>query len=191
MTAIMPTPPRLLAFSGSARRDSLNQKLLLATVEAARAAGGEVTLISLNDYPLPLYDGDLEAERGLPEPAAKLVQLMRQHHGFLIATPEYNSQITPLLKNTIDWCSRADDDPFEGKAVGIVSASPGAFGAIRSLTQLRALMTHLGCHVIPAQCVVPAADKAFAADGTLADPRAKKSSKAVAEMLVRVAAALG
>lgn len=75
--------------------------------------------------------------------------------------------------------------------MGIVAASPGAFGAIRSLTQLRALMTHLGCHVIPAQCVLPAAVKAFAPDGTLIDPRAKKASQAVAEMLVRVAAALG
>jgi NAD(P)H-dependent FMN reductase len=187
----MPTPPRILAFSGSARRESLNRKLLVATAEAARVAGAEVTVVSLADFPLPLYDGDLEAAHGLPEPAAKLVQLMRAHHGLLIASPEYNSQITPLLKNTIDWCTRADDDPFEGKAVGVVSASPGAFGAIRSMTQLRQLLTHLGCHVIPAQCVLPAADKAFAPDGTLTDPRAKKNSQAVAEMLVRVAAALG
>lgn len=186
----MPTSPRILAFSGSARRDSLNQKLLLAVVEAARAAGGEVSLISLNDYALPLYHGDLEDEQGLPENAARLVGLIRQHHGMLIASPEYNSQITPLLKNTIDWCTRADHVPFPGKVAAVVSASPGNFGAIRSMTLARQLLTHLGCHVIPAQCVVPRADEAFDASGTLQEARAQKAAAKVARELVRVTAAL-
>lgn len=182
--------PRILAFSGSARRESLNQKLLMATAEAARASGGEVTAIMLNDYELPLYHGDLEDEKGLPENAAKLVRLIEEHQGLLIASPEYNSQITPLLKNTIDWCTRADENPFRGKVAAVVSGSPGAFGAIRAMTQLRQLLTHLGCHVIPAQCVVPLADKAFDAAGRLEDARAKKAATAVAEQLVRVSGAL-
>ena len=186
----MPRVPRILAFAGSVRRDSLNRKLLAATVDAVREAGAEATTISLGDFPLPLYDGDLEAAEGVPENALRLVRLMREHDGFLIASPEYNSQLTPLLKNTIDWCSRADDDPFEGRAAAVVSASPGNFGAIRSMTLLRALLTHLGCHTIPAQCVLPLADKAFAADGGLIDARARKASRAVAQELVRVAAAL-
>ena len=182
---------RILAFSGSARRDSLNQKLLNATVEAVRVAGGEATLISLNDYVLPLYHGDLEDERGMPEKAKQLVDLILQHRGLLIASPEYNSQITPLLKNTIDWCTRADENPFTGKVAAVVSASPGAFGAVRSMTLARQLLTHLGCHVIPAQCILPAADKAFDAEGKLTDARARKAVTGVAAQLVRVSTALG
>lgn len=183
--------PRILAFSGSGRRESLNQKLLVATVEATRAAGGDVTLISLNDYMMPLYHGDLEDERGMPENAVKLVDLIMKHQGLLIASPEYNSQMTPLLKNTIDWCTRGDENPFRGKVAAVVSASPGNFGAIRSMTLARALLTHLGCHVIPAQCILPTADKAFDPAGKLTEPRTQKAVNAVAEQLVRVTGALG
>lgn len=186
----MSTQPRILAFSGSARRESLNQKLLQAVVDAARAAGGEVALISLNDYPLPLYHGDLEEEQGLPDNAARLIQLILQHHGLLIASPEYNSQMTPLLKNTIDWCTRGDKNPFRGKVAAVVSASPGNFGAIRSMTLARQLLTHLGCHVIPAQCVLPRADAAFDGDGELQDERAQKAAGNVGRELVRITGAL-
>ncbi len=186
----MTSAPRILAFSGSARRDSLNQKLLLAVAEATRAAGGEVTVISLNDYVLPLYHGDLEAEQGMPENATKLIALMMQHDALLIASPEYNSQMTPLLKNTIDWCTRADDEPFPGKVATVVSASPGGYGAIRSAQLARQLLTHLGCHVVPTQCSVPQADKAFDAAGKLIEPRAQKAVNTTAKELVRVARAL-
>jgi NAD(P)H-dependent FMN reductase len=187
----MTAPPRILAFSGSARRDSLNQKLLDAVVAATRDAGAEVTALSLNDYVLPLYHGDLEDERGLPEKAAELVRLILAHQGLLIASPEYNSQLAPLLKNTIDWCTRADESPFPGKVAAVVAASPGNFGAIRSMTLARQLLTHLGCHVVPAQCILPQADKAFDAAGALQDARARKAAAAVAAQLVRMAAALG
>jgi NAD(P)H-dependent FMN reductase len=187
---IMADSPRILAFSGSARRDSLNQKLLNAVVAATEAVGGRVTALNLNDYVLPLYHGDFEAEHGLPENAKKLIATIQEHDALLIASPEYNSQITPLLKNTIDWCTRGDDDPFEGKVAAVVAASPGAFGAIRSMTLLRQLLTHLGCQVIPAQCVLPHADKAFDAAGKLADGRTQKNATAVAQQLVRVAGAL-
>lgn len=183
-------PPRILAFSGSARRGSLNQKLLAAVTQSAREAGGDVTAVSLNDYPLPLYHGDLEDERGLPENATRFITLILQHDALLIASPEYNSQITPLLKNTIDWCTRGDENPFAGKVAAVVSASPGNFGAIRSMTLARQLLTHLGCHVIPAQCILPQADKAFDESGALLESRAQKAATTVATQLVRVAAAL-
>src|SRR4051812_28600559 len=167
----MPSNPRILAFSGSARRESFNKKLLANVVEATRAAGGEVTLVDLNDMPMPLYHGDLEDTSGLPENAKKLVDLITQHAGLLIASPEYNSQMTPLLKNTIDWCTRADDNPFIGKVAAVVSASPGAFGGIRSMTLARQLLVHLGAHVVPAQCILPHADKAFDESGKLKEER--------------------
>ena len=176
--------PRILAFSGSARRESLNKKLLAVVVQAARAAGGEVTLVDLNDYPLPLYHGDLEDERGMPEPAQRLVRLITEHPALLIASPEYNSLITPLLKNTIDWCTRADPNPLAGKVAAVVSASPGMFGGVRSAQLARQLLLHLGCHVVPAQCTLPHADEAFDAQGALTDPRAAKAAQRVAAELV-------
>ena len=95
--------PKILALSGSIRRDSWNRKLIQAAVDAARAAGGDVTLIDLADYPLPLYNGDLEDRDGLPDNALRLKALFKQHDALLIASPEYNSSIPPLLKNTLDW----------------------------------------------------------------------------------------
>jgi NAD(P)H-dependent FMN reductase len=182
----MPTPTRILAFSGSARRESLNKKLLAAAVEATRAAGGEVTLLDFTDLPLPLYNGDLEDAEGMPPNAQRFVELILQHHGLLIASPEYNSQMTPLLKNAIDWVTRADENPLIGKVAAVVSASPGHFGGIRSMTLARQLLTHLGCHVIPVQCVLPYADKAFDEHGALKDERTRKNVQAVAAQLVRV-----
>src|SRR5581483_7746954 len=108
----MSDAPKILAFSGSARRDSLNKKFLAVTAAAAREAGAEVTLIDLTDYPLPIYHGDLEDEEGLPENAKKLIQLVSQHHALLVASPEYNGFITPLLKNTLDWMTRDEANPF-------------------------------------------------------------------------------
>ena len=183
--------PRILAFSGSARRDSLNKKLLAVVVEAARAAGGEVTVLDFRELPLPVYDGDLEDAEGMPANAQKFVDLITQHQALLIASPEYNSQITALLKNAIDWATRADKNPLSGKVAAVVSASPGMFGGIRSMTLARQLLVHLGCHVIPAQCVLPQADKAFDEKGALKDERARKNVQAVAEQLIRVATQLG
>src|SRR5687768_3662176 len=187
----MPTAPRLLAFSGSARRESLNKKLLAVAVEAARSAGAEVTVHDFKELPIPLYDGDLEDAEGIPANAQKLIDLITRHAGLLIASPEYNSQNTPLLKNAIDWCTRADDNPLQGKVVGIVSASPGMFGGIRSQTLLRQLLTHLGCHVVPVTCVLPHADKAFDEKGALKEERSRKSVHAVASALVSVTMKLG
>lgn len=180
----MPTSPRILAFSGSARKESLNKKLLANVVEAARAAGGEVTLLDFRDLSLPLYDGDLEDAQGMPANAQKFVELIGQHHGLLIASPEYNSQLTPLLKNALDWATRADENPLSGKVAAVVSASPGMFGGIRSMTLARQLLTHLGCHVIPAQCILPQADKAFDAEGKLTNARTQETVRKLATALV-------
>lgn len=186
----MPNPIRILAFSGSARRGSLNKKLLAAAVAASREAGAEVTVVDFKDLPIPLYDGDLEAAGGMPGNAQKLVALVAEHHGLLISSPEYNSQITPLLKNAIDWCTRAEENPLQGKVAAVISASPGMFGGIRSMTLARQLLTHLGCHVVPVQCVLPQADKAFDEEGRLKDERARKNVNAVAAALVKTAARL-
>lgn len=183
----MPVSPRLLAFSGSARRDSLNKKFLAFAVQAAREAGAEVTLIDLTAYPLPLYNGDLEDSEGLPAVAAQLIGLITQHDGLLIASPEYNSMFTPLLKNTIDWCTRGDDNPFPGKVVAILSASPGAFGGIRSQQLVQQLLVKLGCHVVPLPTTLSHADKAFDDQGQLVDARAQKSARALAVALVELA----
>lgn len=187
----MSQTPRILAFAGSARRESLNKKLLAVVVEAVRAAGAEVTLIDLNDLPLPLYHGDLEDAQGLPANAVKLVGLITEHPALLIASPEYNSLITPLLKNTIDWCTRAEPNPLAGKVAAVVSASPGMFGGVRSAQVARQLLLHLGCHVIPAQCTVPHADEAFDENGRLKDPRTQKAAQRVAAELVRTTVRLG
>lgn len=182
--------PLILAFAASIRRGSLNGKLLAVVVREAREAGGEVTLVDLNDFALPLYNGNLEETEGPPANAVKMVELIRRHHALLIASPEYNSLITPLLKNTIDWCTRVEPDPFPGKVAAVVSASPGVFGGVRSALVARQLLLHLGCHVVPAQCTLPRANEAFDKDGMLKDPRAQKAAQRVAAELIRTATRL-
>ena len=183
----MSSSPRILAFSGSSRRGSLNKKLLSVVVEATRTAGGDVTLVDLTDFPLPLYNGDLEDADGLPANAVKLIGLIADHAAVLIASPEYNSMMTPLLKNTIDWCTRGDDNPFIGKVAAVVSASPGMLGGARSMALVRALLVHLGCHVTPEQCILPHADKAFDEAGKLLAPRTQEAVRKVAAGLVATA----
>ena len=180
----MAKPVSILAFSGSSRRESLNKKFLTVAVQEVKNAGGDVTLVELSDYELPLYNGDLEDAAGMPANARKLVDLVKGHAGLLIASPEYNSSITALLKNTIDWCSRADDDPFPGKVVAVISASPGAYGGNRSLKTTQQILLHLGCHIVPAMASLPQAHKAFGPDGRLTDPRALKGVQELAQALV-------
>ena len=183
----MSVAPKILAFSGSARRDSLNKKFLAVTAAAAREAGAEVTLIDLAGYPLPIYHGDLEDEQGLPENAKNLIQLALQHHALLVASPEYNGFITPLLKNTLDWMTRDETNPFVGKVAAVVSASPGAFGGLRSQLLAHQLLTKLGCHIVPLLCTLPRAHQAFDEQGGLKDEHARKSAQALAAELVSLA----
>ena len=169
--------PRILAFAGSLRRGSFNKKLVPIAAKAAREAGAEVTLIDLKDYPLPLFDQDLEAEQGMPDNGKKLKQLFIDHNGLLIASPEYNSSITAVLKNAIDWVSRqAPGEPFplmafRGKAAILMSASPGALGGLRGLAHVRSIPGNIGVIVLPDQVAVATAHQAFKPDGTLADPK--------------------
>jgi NAD(P)H-dependent FMN reductase len=180
--------PRILAFAASARRESLNRKFLTAAVAAVTQAGAEVTLLQPDEIVMPLYNGDLEGAEGMPENAVKLVGLLANHSGLLVASPEYNSMITPMFKNTLDWCSRADGDPFDGKVAAVISASPGILGGVRSLQLAQQLLLKLGCHVVPGQCILPRADKAFDAEGHLTDAHAQKSLQGMAARLVRTAA---
>ncbi|MBE7496034.1 MAG: NAD(P)H-dependent oxidoreductase [Verrucomicrobiaceae bacterium] len=169
--------PRILAFGGSLRRDSFNQKLAAVAAAGAREAGAEVTVIALRDFPLPVFDQDLEDAEGMPSAAKALKQLFREHDGLLIAAPEYNSSLTAALKNTLDWVSRAetDDEPplaaFTGKTAALCAASPGALGGLRGLVHVRAILGNIGVTVLPDQVAVSKAHEAFAADGTLSDAK--------------------
>ncbi len=170
----MATNPRILAFAGSARKESFNKKLVRIAAAGARAAGGDVTLVDLADYRMPLFDQDDEAEFGLSENGRRLKDLMLSHQGFLISSPEYNSSISPLLKNTIDWASRPAQGEaplacFSGKVAMLLSASPGALGGLRGLVHLRAILGNIGTLVLPATISIPKAMDAFAADGSLKD----------------------
>lgn len=168
--------PKILAFSGSIRRDSWNRKLIRSAVDATRAAGGDVTLIDLADYPLPLMDEDLEAREGLPANAQRLKALFKEHDALLIASPEYNSSMPPLLKNTIDWVSREWQGesglvPYQNKVAAILAATPGTFGGMRMLPHLRQVLNTLGVLVLPGQFSLPHADAAFdAKSGALKSP---------------------
>jgi chromate reductase len=181
-------PPRILAFAGSARRESLNRKFLNVAIEAAKEAGCEVTLADLNELSLPLYHGDLEDKDGLPENAIRLIGLIASHRGLLVASPEYNSMITPLLKNTIDWCTRGDNNPFEGKVAAVISASPGTLGGVRSLVMAQALLLKLGCHVVSGQCFLANAGKGFDAQGRLVDAPVEKHLRTLMAKLAKASA---
>ena len=168
--------PRILAFAGSLRRDSFNQKLVPIAAKGAREAGAEVALIALKDFPLPLFDQDLEAEQGMPENGKKLKQLFIDHDGLLIAAPEYNSSITAVLKNAIDWVSRpAPGEPslvaFRGKVATLMSASPGALGGLRGLVHVRSILGNIGVIVLPEQIAVAQAHEVFNPDGSLKDSK--------------------
>jgi chromate reductase, NAD(P)H dehydrogenase (quinone) len=170
----MPTP-KILVMSGSIRIGSYNSKLAaLAAKELALLDVG-VTRISLQDYPLPIYDSDLDARSGPPANAFKLKQMMQAHHGVFIASPEYNASITPLLKNAIDWISqvreRTDTNAvYKGRVFAISTASSGSEGGLRSAMALRQIL-ELGCGalVIPEQVSIPLADEAFDERDSLSD----------------------
>lgn len=185
--------PKILAFSGSIRSTSLNRKLIDVAVAATRAAGGKVTQIDLADYPLPLYDGDLEDRDGLPDNALRLKALFKDHDALLIASPEYNSSIPPLLKNAIDWVSREWQGesglvPYRNKVGALLAASPGALGGMRMLPHLRQVLNTLGVMVLPDQFSLAHADKAFDEEnGALKSPA---RMHALVQQLVDTAAAL-
>lgn len=163
----------ILFFAGSLRKESLNKKLCHQAYLIAKEMGIKGTYIDLKDYPCPLYDGDLEAESGIPENVLKLKAIFEQHTGFCIMSPEYNSGYSAVLKNVIDWVSRPKDgnEPlllaFRGKHAAIGSASPSTFGGIRGLVQLKMLLGNIGMTVHPQQIMIPNAFEAFDEQGCL------------------------
>lgn len=186
---------KILVFAGSARRDSLNKKLARVGAEAVRAAGGEATFVDLDDYPIPVYHGDLEASEGMPENARKLRALFLAHEGLLIASPENNQSMSALLKNVIDWLSRDVGDgkgvnnglaPYRGKVVGIMNATPGPYGGVRHLYHLRQVLSGLQTHVLPNQVQLAHADQAFDENGALRDERWSKALAGLAKALVEM-----
>lgn len=183
--------PKILAFAGSARTGSFNKKLAAAAAHAARAAGAEVSLIDLRDFPMPLYDGDLEESQGLPENAIKLKEVMKAHHGLLIASPENNASLSALLKNTLDWASRPHGAergvvPYQGKVAALLAASPGALGGLRGLAHLRAILQPLGVLLLSDQLAVGRAHEAFDDQGQLKDSQLQSAVTALAAKLVDV-----
>ena len=157
---------RILSFAGSSRAGSLTQTLLAFTAAQVRAAGGEVTEVDLRALDLPIYDGDLERERGLPDGAVRFRQMVKEHPALLIGVTEYNGGVTPLLKNAIDWASRPHgDEPnlsaIRGKVVGMVSCSAGLLGGSRAQAHLRQSFQVMGCLLVPETVTVPHAETAF------------------------------
>jgi len=183
------TTPRILAFGGSLRRDSFNQKLAAIAAEGAREAGAEVTLIALRDFPMPLFDEDLEAKIGKPEEAKHLKDLFLSHQGLMIASSEYNSSYSAALKNAIDWISRGDspEEPaisaLAGKSAVIMATSPGGLGGLRGLVPLRMLLGNLGITLLPDQIAIPSAFQAFGPDGHLVDPKQEAAVKTLGASL--------
>ncbi len=185
---------KILVIPGSLRTGSFNARLAAAAVKELALLDVDVTLISLADYPLPIYDGDLEASSGVPKMAVDLKRMIGAHHGVFIASPEYNSSVPPLLKNAIDWVSRVRDrnesfgQVFRERAFAIGAASDGKFGGLRVLMALRQILA-LGCGatVIPKQMALSFADEAFDEIGGLRDPADAELLRATLRQLIDTA----
>jgi chromate reductase, NAD(P)H dehydrogenase (quinone) len=183
---------KLLVFAGSTRQNSWNRKLAKVTAAMASASGAEVTHLELGDFDVPMYNADLEA-RGTPADVMKLKQIAYDHPAWIICTPEYNASYPALLKNTLDWMSSPvksdpvwnDDFRFSrGKVVGVLSASPGALGGLRSQSHLVPLLLNLQCWVAPKNYALGRAADAFDAQGQLVADAAKKKVQGVIDQVL-------
>lgn len=189
---------KLLIYAGSTRQQSYNRRLAQAARSMAIGLGAEVTLLELGSLDIPLYNADLEAQ-GTPADVMQLKQLLWEHPAWLICSPEYNAGVTALLKNTIDWASspvKGDPDwsdglkSFSGKVVGLLSASPGTLGGLRSLLSLSPLLLNLQCWVAPRQFAVGNAAQAFDAAGQLIQTQQHQGVQAVVEQVLWAASRL-
>jgi len=186
--------PRILVFAGSIRTGSFNASLAALAAKELALAGADVTHISLQDFPMPIYDGDAEAASGPPENAIKLKRMMMTHPGVFIASPEYNASVTPLLKNTLDWISRVRDGKetplaaYKNRVFALGSASNGQFGGMRSLLALRQVL-EIGCGALvsPEQVSVSRAADAYDEMGHLKDERTANALRAVVRRLIDMA----
>lgn len=197
MTASTTPNPRLLFFAGSARKNSHNKRLARLAAQIAEANNIPSTFADLADYPMPLYDGDLEAASGQPENAHKLKNLMKAHTGVFIISPEYNASFTPLLKNTLDWISHIRDDgeaPMEvyrTRVFALGAASNGGTGGMRGLSQLRLVLElGIGALVLPDQFLLPRAIDAYDEHGHLKNKDQQEQLKTVIQKLARAARVL-
>lgn len=188
----MSTSTPLLVFAGSTRAGSWNRQLAGAVGDMASAEGAQVTRIELADFDVPMYDADLEA-RGTPRDVVRLKEIFFAHPAWLVCSPEYNGSYTGLLKNTIDWASSpikgdatwaSGSKPFAGKVVGLLAASPGALGGLRSLSHLTPLLMNLQCWVAPRQFALARAHEAFDPNGQLATDTARNGARAVVEQVL-------
>lgn len=183
--------PKILAFAGSLRADSYNKKLVKISAKGVVEEGAEVTVIDLKEFPLPLYDQDIENSQGLPANAIKLKELFWSHDGLLIACPEYNSTLSGVLKNAVDWASRPASPEevylscFIDKVIVLMSASPGQLGGLRGLVHARAMFTNMFSLVLPQQKSISQANDAFNPDGTLKNAKQEEEVKGLGEILVR------
>lgn len=188
-------PPRILAFAGSLRRDSWNKKLVKVAAQGARDAGADVRYLDLKEFPLPVYDGDDEAEHGLPENALKLKEIFKAADGMLISCPEYNSGYSGALKNAIDWVSRPMEgekplEHFRDKPVAVMAASPGAKGGMRMLPTLRLLLSNIGMIVLPRNYGLAHASQAFDNEGNLTDEKTASIVTGLGEQVTHMVTAL-
>ncbi|MEM5528757.1 NAD(P)H-dependent oxidoreductase [Gammaproteobacteria bacterium AS21] len=183
---------KILAFSGSNRKDSANKKMLEIAAIGARAQGAEVSVVHLEDLNLPMFSEDLEAQ-GLPEGVLAFKKLMLEHDGLMIASPEYNSSYSPLLKNAIDWASRQsieNEKPlsaYDGKFAVIMAASPGALGGMRGLAALRMLLSNIKVNVLANQVTLGGSFQAFNEDLlSLVNPKKQQSIVALGAQLAQM-----
>lgn len=189
----MPIIPKILVFAGSVRSGAFSGRAADVAQKTLAMLGGEVTRISLADYPLPIMDEDLEREHGIPENAVRVARHIAAHDGVLIATPEYNGSIPPLLKNTVDWVSRVRHDgrkpfrPLEGKPVGLCSSSRGRYGGIRAIAHLRAVLVRCRMEVVSPECSVPEGERAFDENGEFSDKRMQQSMEHLCRTLLEAA----
>lgn len=187
----MSKQPKILAFAGSLRKDSVNKKLIRNAVEGAKNTGALVTLVDLKDFPMPIYDGDIEDKSGQPAEAVRFKKLMLEHDGFLIASPEYNSSISAVLKNVLDWVSRPVPNEeyliaFKNKVAGLLTASPSNMGGIRGLVHLRSILGNVGTLVLPDQFTLSNAYEAFDENGNLKDTKKKDHAFKIAADLANI-----
>jgi chromate reductase, NAD(P)H dehydrogenase (quinone) len=181
---------KILVIPGSLRTGSLNAKLAATIAHELLVAGVEVTRISLSDFPLPIYDGDLQAKSGIPKNALNLKRMMGAHHGVLIVTPEYNSSVPALVKNTIDWISRVHDPQetrgqvFRDRAFAIAAASGGRLGGARALAALRLILTACHAPVVPNQLALSFAEEAYDDKDRLKHPHDIEALNAMLRQLV-------
>ena len=183
---------KILVIPGSLRTGSLNVRLAAAASYQFAQAGADVTRISLADFPLPIYDGDLQSKSGVPKNALNLKRMIGAHHGVLVVTPEYNSSVPPLVKNTIDWVTRVQDGQesrgqvFRGRAFAIAAASESRLGGTRSLAALRLILTACHAIVIPNQLALSFASEAYDDMDRLKHPTDIEALNALVRQLIDV-----